>query len=359
MILDVNSPLPGQSINRADPASTYNSAYLGRVFKLLDNFRGYPNTLGFFGANELINDDKTSMTDPPYIRAVQRDIKQYMKARGGRVIPVGYSAADVRDILEDTTNYVSCHMSGESDDVSRSDFFGVNGYSWCADATFTSSHYDQLAQIYSNTTIPVLFSEYGCNQPEPRLFNEVGSIYSATQMPTFSGGLVYEWTQEPDNYGLVNINDNSTVSLLNDYMTLQSKYATIDRKFTSSHNNTATSLKSPDCSASLISGTSFTSNFTLPAQPNDVATLIKNGAGGTVTGKLVAVNDLSVHATVYYPNGTQVQNLAVTRVSSSDSTGTASSSATSSTAAAANVAASHALGFGAFTGSMLWLLGML
>lgn len=68
MLLDVNSPLPGQSINRGDPASSYNSDYLSRIFGVVENFKNYPNTLGFFGGNEVINDDASSGKVPPYVR---------------------------------------------------------------------------------------------------------------------------------------------------------------------------------------------------------------------------------------------------------------------------------------------------
>ena len=54
MMLDVNSPFGGESINRADPQSSYTTSYLNRTFALIDAFRGYPNTLGFFSANELV-----------------------------------------------------------------------------------------------------------------------------------------------------------------------------------------------------------------------------------------------------------------------------------------------------------------
>lgn len=66
VILDVNSPLV--SLNRADPASSYNLDYLKYIFAQVDNFAGYPNTLAFFAANEVINDLNTATANPPYIR---------------------------------------------------------------------------------------------------------------------------------------------------------------------------------------------------------------------------------------------------------------------------------------------------
>lgn len=68
MMFDVNSPLSGESINMKAPASSYTLSYLNRTFAVLDAFRNYPNTIGFFGANELIYDTDTSSYDPPYVR---------------------------------------------------------------------------------------------------------------------------------------------------------------------------------------------------------------------------------------------------------------------------------------------------
>ena len=68
MIIDVNSPLPGESINRAEPWTSYNSQYLTRVFGIIENFKDFPNTLAFFAANEVMNDLKTAEFNPQYIR---------------------------------------------------------------------------------------------------------------------------------------------------------------------------------------------------------------------------------------------------------------------------------------------------
>jgi hypothetical protein len=68
MILDVNSPLSGESIDRSNPAGSYNVGYLTRIFGVVEAFKGYPNTLAFFAANEVMNDIPTSKDNPPYIR---------------------------------------------------------------------------------------------------------------------------------------------------------------------------------------------------------------------------------------------------------------------------------------------------
>ena len=46
---------PNDSINRDDPADSYNAIYLQHVFATIDAFKIYDNTLGFFAGNEVIN----------------------------------------------------------------------------------------------------------------------------------------------------------------------------------------------------------------------------------------------------------------------------------------------------------------
>ena len=72
MILDVNTPFT--AIHRDDPASTYDVDYLTHVFGVVEAFKNYPNTMAFFASNELINDEKTSTTDPPYIRVCRLNL---------------------------------------------------------------------------------------------------------------------------------------------------------------------------------------------------------------------------------------------------------------------------------------------
>ncbi|KAK3072280.1 1,3-beta-glucanosyltransferase [Teratosphaeriaceae sp. CCFEE 6253] len=72
LALDVNTPK--YSINRGDPAPSYNTEYLQSIFATIDAFAGYSNTLLFFSGNEVINDDNTTNC-APYVKAVTRDMK--------------------------------------------------------------------------------------------------------------------------------------------------------------------------------------------------------------------------------------------------------------------------------------------
>lgn len=311
MVIDVNSPLAGQSIDRSNPSGTYTKGYLQHVFTVVEAFKSYPNTLGFFAGNEIINDVPTAGPNPPYIRAVQRDLKKYIAAQADRTIPVGYSAAQVQDVLEDTWAYLQCNNSQGGEDMSRSDFFGLNSYSWCgADSSFTTSGYDKLVAMFSNTTIPVFFSEFGCNKPKPRYFDEVPVLYGE-KMTVLSGGLVYEWTQEPSDYGLVNVASNGSLSLLNDFNTLQSQYNKLNITLITTQNSTATNLQPPRCSSGLISDSGLSQDFDIPDAPDGVDDLISNGISNAPTGTIVPVTQTSVGLPVYATNGARIKDLAI------------------------------------------------
>ncbi|KAF2229678.1 glycoside hydrolase family 72 protein [Viridothelium virens] len=311
MIVDVNSPLGGESIDRSNPSGSYTASYLNRTFAVVEAFKGYPNTMAFFAGNEIINDVPTSKANPPYIRAVQRDLKNYIAKHSSRSIPVGYSAADVREVLQDTWAYLQCAIDGNDKDVSRSDFFGLNSYSWCGDqATFQSAGYDALVSMFSATTIPVFFSEYGCNTPSPRVFNEVQALYGP-QMTTLSGGLVYEFTQETSNFGLINVNDNGTASLLVDYDNLQSQMSKLNVTLLQSSNASQTQAQPPACSSGVVSSSQFGANFTLPSTPSGAQDLINNGLSNPQQGKVVQVSSTQVPMSVYATNGSQIEGLAI------------------------------------------------
>jgi hypothetical protein len=218
LALDVNSPK--YSLNRADMSSiqmSYNDVYLQFIFATIDAFAQYDNTLLFYSANEVINDNTTSFA-APYVKAVTRDMRAYIKARGYRSIPVGYSAADIDSNRFDMATYMNCGSDDE-----RSDFFAFNDYSWCDPSTFQQSGWAAKVAQYSNYSIPLFLSEFGCNT-NTRQFNELTALYSDQMTAVYSGGLVYEYSMEESKYGIVQINGNS-VQELADFATLQKQLA--------------------------------------------------------------------------------------------------------------------------------------
>lgn len=289
MIIDVNSGLTGQYINRADPSTTYTLAYLKHIFQVVEAFWSYPNLLGFFAGNEILNED--SSTDAPaYIRAIVRDLKEYLSLHSPRDIGVGYSAADVATMLTDTWAYLGCTL--ENSTYSRMDFFGLNDYEWCGDSSFTKSGYNTLTAEFANTDIPVFFSEYGCNNVAPRTFTNVPVLYG-DEMTTLSGGLVYEYSQESDDYGLVSINSSTEVTLLQDYNFLKQEFAKIDMGTLTAVNKTAESQDTTSCAASLITESTFLADWDLPTRPSGGDSLVTSGLDSASTGALTSVVSIS------------------------------------------------------------------
>jgi 1,3-beta-glucanosyltransferase GAS3 len=345
MILDVNSPLPNQSLNRGAPWESYTPTYLNRTFAVVEAFKNFDNTLGFFSGNEVINQQSVAQV-PSYLRAVTRDIKDYIARNANRTIPVGYSAADVRELLGDTWSYLGCNIANSTS--SKIDFFGLNSYSWCGNSSFTTSSYNQLIAQFSQTTIPVFFSEYGCNLPSPRIFTEVPVLYGPLMTGVMSGGLVYEWDQAVNNYGLVNVNSNGTADLLQDYLNLQAQYLTLDVKALMSANATATSLQPPICNQSLITTQGFGDDFNIPARPAGVDDMINNGIKNKPQGKLVSLSSTTVSQAVYNVSGQQITGLKLNVLpgdqsntpgsnGSGSSSGTATGSSPSATSSSAAV----------------------
>ncbi|KAJ3576397.1 hypothetical protein NPX13_g3714 [Xylaria arbuscula] len=339
MLIDVNSPLVGESLNSLEPWTSYYEAYVNRTFAIVENFKAYPNLLGFFSGNEVIDAVKTGAEAPPYIRAVTRDLKNYIKNHADREIPVGYSAADVRDVLEDTWNYFQCSIEDEDDDISRADMFALNSYSWCGNSNFHDSSYDELVELFSTTSVPVFYSEFGCNTPSPRVFTEIQAIYGANMSSVFSGGVVYEYAQEENNYGLAQVNDDGTVDLLSDFRTLQNQYAKLDFDSVQSVKATGKSVTPPKCTASLIKEDGFNNNFTLPVPPPGVQKLIDNGISKKLNGKIIDISDWKVSQAVSDVDGSKLANLAVKPLAdgeintpSSTETGSSSDSDTSDNA---------------------------
>ncbi|GLB07114.1 beta-glucanosyltransferase [Aspergillus tubingensis] len=215
LVLDVNTPK--YSLNRADPAPSYNDVYLQYIFATVDKFANYKNTLAFFSGNEVINDGPSSKA-APYVKAVTRDLRQYIRSRNYREIPVGYSAADIDTNRLQMAEYMNCGTDDE-----RSDFFAFNDYSWCDPSSFTTSGWDQKVKNFTGYGLPLFLSEYGCNTNK-REFEEVSALYDTKMTGVYSGGLVYEYSQESSNYGLVEI-DGNNVKTLSDYDALKSAYS--------------------------------------------------------------------------------------------------------------------------------------
>ena len=266
LVLDVNTPK--YSLNRKDPKQSYNDVYLQYIFATVEMFAQYKNTLAFFSGNEVINDGPSSKA-APYVKAVTRDIRQYLRERNLRTVPVGYSAADIDTNRLQMAQYMNCGTDDE-----RSDFFAFNDYSWCDPSSFTTSGWDQKVKMFDGYGLPLFLSEYGCNT-NTRKFEEVEALYSTKMTGVYSGGLVYEYSQEPSNYGLVKI-DGDSVKELKDFDALKTAFEkTSNPKGDGGFNSTGGSNGCPKKEKPAWD----VSNDDLPAIPEPAKKYMKEGAG--------------------------------------------------------------------------------
>lgn len=213
---------PSTSINRAAPA--WDVKLYERYTKTIDSLARYPNVLGFFAGNEVTNSAATSNA-APFIKAAIRDCKAHIKAKGHRNIPVGYSSSDDETRLK-IADYFVC-----DDPLARADFLGVNMYEWCADSSFEKSGYKDRTEEYAKLAIPLFFSEYGCNEVQPRMFTEVGALYGPQMTSVWSGGIVYMYFQEANDYGLVELT-NDGIKPLSDFEYLKNELLKISPSLT-------------------------------------------------------------------------------------------------------------------------------
>lgn len=266
LVLDVNTPK--YSINRKHPKQSYNDVYLQYIFSTVDKFAKYKNTLAFLSGNEVINNGPSSKA-APYVKAVTRDLRQYIRSQGYRKVPVGYSAADVESNRLQMAEYMNCGTDDE-----RSDFFAFNDYSWCDPSSFTKSGWDDKVKKFSNYGLPLFLSEYGCNTNE-RKFEEVHALYSDKMTSVYSGGLVYEYSQESSDYGLVKIKGDS-VSELPDFKALQKAFKETDNpEGDGGYNKTGGASTCPEKDAPSWD----VDNDNLPAIPEPAKKYMKDGAG--------------------------------------------------------------------------------
>ena len=193
VIADLSAPNNDDSINRDDPA--WNDDLYSRYASVVDMMAKYTNTLGFFAGNEVANAPNNTGS-APFVKAAVRDMKAYIKKQNYREIGVGYATSDNQFIRIQLADYFNC-----GDPADAIDFWGYNIYSWCGQSSYAQSGYQDRTEEFASYSVPSFFAEYGCNTVEPRPFTEVLALYGPQMSKVFSGGIVYMYFQEANNYG--------------------------------------------------------------------------------------------------------------------------------------------------------------
>ncbi|KAI0477336.1 Glucanosyltransferase-domain-containing protein [Xylariaceae sp. FL0804] len=229
VIADLASPQESIDSNDAE----WNLDLYQRYASVIDAMSKYNNVIGFFAGNEVV-EMSNQTASAAFVKAAVRDMKSYIKTKNYRsTLGVGYATADVptRDQL---AHYFACEPDSSDSTI---DFWGYNVYSWCGFSNYAQASYGERYDFFSDYPVPAFFSEYGCIEgipggPTHRPFTEVAVLYG-NLTPVFSGGIVYQWFQSANNYGLVTINgDDATPEP--DFTSLQSELAKVTPSSTQS-----------------------------------------------------------------------------------------------------------------------------
>ncbi|KYK57113.1 beta-1,3-glucanosyltransferase [Drechmeria coniospora] len=253
---------PGLSINRDNPE--WNTELFNRYQRVVDNLAKYSNVIGFFAGNEVSN-NRSNTDASAYVKAAVRDTKAYIKFRNYRWMGVGYAANDDVDIRQEIADYFNCGPTTDS-----IDFWGYNIYSWCGESDMEKSGYTKQTEFFQNYSVPVFFAEYGCNLPdgaENRIFQETEALYSDAMTPVFSGGIVYMYFQETNDYGVVKVGSDGKATKQKDFSALKTQVNKADPKAVDRDSYTS-SNKPANCPT--LSDTWKASGKKLPPTP-DVA----------------------------------------------------------------------------------------
>ncbi|KAJ1938063.1 40S ribosomal protein S27, partial [Linderina macrospora] len=221
LVLDM--PSPKYAINRAQPY--WDEELMGEWKKKVDVFSKYSNLLAWIAGNEVTNDKDTTPASA-FVKAAIRDMKAYIKSKGHST-PVGYADNDDMNIRMNLIDYFNC-----GDEAARADFYGINIYRWCGDkTTFKTSGYEDVTKNMTDYSIPSLLTEFGCNKVRPRTFPELKSLYGSDMNTVFSGGIMYEYSEEDNDYGIVSVSyGNSKLTKTGDYDNLKKTLAAVNPK---------------------------------------------------------------------------------------------------------------------------------
>jgi len=222
VISDLSEPV--LSVNRDAPL--WDTDLLKRYVGVVDALAKYPNVIGFFAGNEVSNNN-TNTPASAFVKAAVRDTKAHIKKTYQRWLGVGYAANDDPFIRSQIAHYFNC---GDQD--SAIDFWGYNIYSWCGQSSMEKSGYTKQIEFFKNYSVPVFFAEYGCNAPggaANRIWQESTALYTDEMTSVFSGGIVYMYHQEANDYGLVEIKGSAAVTQ-KDFAPLATVMAKVDPK---------------------------------------------------------------------------------------------------------------------------------
>lgn len=198
-------------------------------------------------------------------------------------------------------------------------------------------------------SVPIFFSETGCNVGGSRTFDDQAAIFGDKMVNTWSGAIIYEWIQETNQYGLVTYEISGTSSagvsgedatygrsgtptpVSPDFENLSRHWATLTPTGVR-ESDYKPSLSAPPCPDFTSSAWEVKADATLPTIGYGTSTASSQSGSGTSTPATLA------SATGKAQTGGGEAEQTRTSATESEATGTAA-------AASSSIAAASALGY--------------
>lgn len=164
--------------------------------------------------------------------------------------------------------------------------------------------------------VPVFFSEDGCNVVRPRTFSDLAAVYGPEMTPILSGSIIYEWTQEANDYGIVQypdtcIQDGITapvgvpVPLQPEFDNLKSAWAAASPSSIAAKDYDPSKVVVA-CPATTSGTWTIDGNATLPETPGNLTAKKPETFSFTGTLSSVTVDTTGVTVSVYQSGATEI-----------------------------------------------------
>ncbi|KAF2246398.1 carbohydrate-binding module family 43 protein [Trematosphaeria pertusa] len=219
---------------------------LAQYTSVVDSLASFTNVLGFDVGERRYNQTL------PFLKAAVRDVKQHMRDKAYRDIPIGFTSAMLYPYSGYTElSYMACQEA-------QADFLGLA----MADLTDITSctpqtDIDAAIELYRNASIPVFGIETGCYTTDPsnddRTFGYVYRFFAINATASLSGTVVLGFYQEVtrnSTWGLVSVGAGGEEIIPGEaYSALSSVMATVSPTFVASAEYTPTATPGAACPA--------------------------------------------------------------------------------------------------------------
>jgi hypothetical protein len=163
-----------QPVTQLSVSQTWDHSAQDQFRTILDSIESFPNLLATFLGSSPIT--------LPFVKAVTRDMKQYMVMRNYRRIPIGTFIRTAHG--RGAQQYLSC---GEP--TSCIDFLIIRSYQRCSDLQLKNQEYENATASYRDSSIPIILLDERCN-PQIELLQ---SISDSGLAGILSGAIVFSY----------------------------------------------------------------------------------------------------------------------------------------------------------------------